>query len=483
MKRSKRLIVLAAILAVTCTATFAVTKYETKQEKIKNSDEIILEIAADTVTSLSWEYDGDGLAFHRDDDSGWLYDEDEAFPVSEEKISDILSHFEAFGVSFVIENVEDYGQYGLDDPECTIHLTCDDAEYDIKLGAFSQMDEQRYIDIGDGNAYLVSEDPMDYLESELSAMILHDETPDFENVAGIEFSGKENYRITYAENSSATYNEDDVYFTEKGGTTVPLDTEHVTEYLDTISSLSLSDYVTYNATEEELESYGMDEPELSITVNYTYTDEDENEIADTYVLHISRNPKELADAEEAIAKNTDNTDDSTGEDELSSVTKYVRIGDSQIIYELDSTAYDTLAAASYDDLRHKEVFWGDSDILTQIDITLEGESHTLTSVSEEENDDSDHVWYYGEEEVDIAELENELAGLTADSFTDEAASQKEEISLTLYLENENFPQVTIELYRYDGSYCLAVVDGESVSLVKRSDVMDFVEAVQAIVLN
>ena len=55
--------------------------------------------------------------------------------------------------------------------------------------------------------------------------------------------------------------------------------------------------------------------------------------------------------------------------------------------------------------------------------------------------------------------------------------------MTVYLDNENFPQVKIQLYRYDGSSCLAVVDGETVSLVSRSSVMELVEAVQAIVLN
>ena len=46
-----------------------------------------------------------------------------------------------------------------------------------------------------------------------------------------------------------------------------------------------------------------------------------------------------------------------------------------------------------------------------------------------------------------------------------------------------FPEIEIILYRYDGSNCLAVIDGESVSLVPRASVMELVETVQAIVLN
>ena len=39
------------------------------------------------------------------------------------------------------------------------------------------------------------------------------------------------------------------------------------------------------------------------------------------------------------------------------------------------------------------------------------------------------------------------------------------------------------LYRYDGEYCLAEVDGEPVSLVPRSQAVDLTEAVHGIVLS
>ena len=131
MKRSKRLIALAVLLLAVSGATFGLTKYETKKEEIQTSDAIILEIPADSVTSLSWKTDNasgggadteesstldstastssdttasnkntsseasdipvtaaqkkaleataeEGLSFHKSED-GWVYDEDENF--------------------------------------------------------------------------------------------------------------------------------------------------------------------------------------------------------------------------------------------------------------------------------------------------------------------------------------------------------------------------------------------------------------------
>ena len=500
MKRFKKLGILLGVLVVACIATFALTHYEEKQEEIRNSDEVILEIPTDSVTSLSWEYAEEGnLAFHKGED-GWLYDEDEYFPVDEEKVNDILSEFEAFGVSFIIENVEDYSQYGLDEPDCTFHIGTEDATYDIKLGNFSKMDEQRYIDIGDGNVYLVSEDPMDYVSASLSDMILDDDTPGFENVVDIRFEGSENYMIQRLEETNYSYSDNDVYFTQKNGEYLPLDKSAVTQYLNTITSLDLLTYVTYNATEEELASYGLDNPELTVTVNYTQTDQaskDQEQIPGTCIIHISRNPDELAAAEEAEAK---------GEN-AEAVSMYVRIGDSQLVYSLDSVDYGILSDASYDDLRHQEVFWADFADVTQIDITLEDADHTLIS---ELNDDEEREWYYQTEEMrisaaeettepadetaetvaieepealDLTDFEDSLSALSANSFTTEAPTEKEEIRFTLHLDNETFPTVEIVLYRYNGTECLAVVDGESVSLVPRSSVMELVEAVQTIVLS
>ncbi|MBQ7001231.1 MAG: DUF4340 domain-containing protein [Oscillospiraceae bacterium] len=500
MKRFKKLGVLLGILVVVCIATFALTHYEEEQEQIKNSDEIILQIPADTVISLSWEYAEEGnLAFHKGED-GWLYDEDEYFPVSEEKVNDILSEFEAFGVTFIIENVTDYSQYGLDEPEMTFHIGTEETSYDIKLGAFSTMDQQRYIDISDGNVYLVSEDPMDYVSASLSDMILDDDTPGFENVVDIRFEGTENYMIQRLEDTNYSYSDDDVYFTQKNGEYLPLDKSAVTQYLNTITSLDLLTYVTYNATEEELTEYGLDEPELTVTVNYTQMDqasEDQEQIPGTCVIHISRNPEELAAAEEAEAK---------GEN-AEAVSMYVRVGDSQIVYDLDSVDYGILSDASYDDLRHQEVFWADFADVTQIDITLEDTEHTLIS---ELDDDEERVWYYQTEEIlaeateettedaeetteteaieepetlDLTDFEDSLNALSANSFTAEIPTEKEEIRFTLHLDNESFPTVEIVLYRYSGTECLAVVDGESVSLVPRASVMELVEAVQTIVLS
>ena len=130
-------------------------------------------------------------------------------------------------------------------------------------------------------------------------------------------------------------------------------------------------------------------------------------------------------------------------------------------------------------LRHKEIIWADFADIRQVDVSLEDTVYQLTSKEEK----GERIYYYEDEKVEIDDFLNALEHVRADSFTAEQPTQKKEIGLTIYLDNENVPEVDIELYRYDGSYCLAAVDGEPVSLVARSDVMDLAEAVYGIVLN
>lgn len=469
MSRSKKLCVLLGLLAVFCGATLILLQVEEQKEKIKNSEDVILELPWESVTALSWEQDGKTLSFHKEDT--WLYDEDEAFPVSEERVHELLEQFEAFGVSFIIEDVEDYGQYGLEKPVCTIDLEAGEESWQIQLGDYSKMDSKRYVSIGDGNVYLVNNDPLDQFDITLNSMIDNDDIPYWDHVSEIKFEGEETYSAVYQEDSGSTYSDQDVYFVRRDGKDTPLDTNRVESYLWLIRSMDLNNYVSYNAAEEELAQYGLDAPGLTVTVDYTAEDEDGE--TGTFVLHISRDLEAKQAAEQA-------EQDGQEEDEAEKLSAaYVRVGNSKIIYEISGDRYEALMDAFYDDLRHQEVFWADFDGVYQIDVSLEGTDYTMTS---EKNGD-ERVWSYQEEEIDITDLRSTLENLTAEKFTNEAPSRKEEISLTVYLTNESIPEVHITLYRYNGAHCLAAVDGRSVSLVQRSAAVDFIEAVRTIVLK
>lgn len=460
MGKTKKLCLLLGVLVLVCGAAALVSRVRQHQEDIRSGTATVLTLDTSTVTALSWEYGENSFSFHKD--GAWIYDADEAFPVDQAEIGTLLGQFEQFTADFTIEGAEDLSQYGLDDPTCAIHIETETADYDILLGDYSQMDQQRYVSIGDGNVYLASSDPLDVYNVLLAGLIQNDETPDFDGVTAIRFTGADSYTVTYQADNTASYSAEDVYFTTLNGKTLALDSSLVNGYLSAITYLNLTDYMTYTADGDALAIYGLDDPELTVSVDYTVTDEDGAETAETFTLALSRDPEQRE-------KDDDDQD----------VTAYVRIGDSAIIYQITADEYNSLMAATRSDLRHQEILWANFTDIQQVDVTLEGQTYTLTV---EANGD-EHVWYYGEEKLSIGDFQSALTGLTAAAFTTEQPSGKEELRLTVTLDNENVPSVEIAIYRYDGSFCLVTVDGTPTALVSRSAAMDLVEAVNAIVLN
>ena len=470
MRKQAKLYALLGVLLAVCIAAFAVSRYEEKKEQIKNSGEVILEIPTDSVTALSWTNESGTFSFTKDET--WVYDEDNAFPADEEKINDLLEQFTSFAAAFAIDDVEDYAQYGLDEPICTIRITAGEESYTVELGDFSKMDEQRYISIGDGKAYLVSHDPLEEFDAVLRDMILDDTIPEFDIAEQIEFSGSENYTIIRDETGKSIC-ADDIYFADGQ----PLDTDNIDTLLSEIRSISLANYASYNVTDEELTTFGLDDPELTIKMEYSTRDNDGNvEDSGTLLLRISRNPEEAAAYEEAALK---------GEDDLPDVTCYARVGQSQIVYEISQSVYDQLTAVSYDTLRHQKLFTADFDTVTSIDVALSGENYTFTYNPPEDKDDeeAEGTWTYNGEEFDVYDLKTALRAISASSFTDETPTGQEEISLTVHLDNEDFPTFTLTLYRLDGTNCIATVDGKAVALVSRSKTVDLIEAVNELILG
>lgn len=505
MHRSKRLLILVGVLAVVCAAAFLATRVQEQQEQVEASGETVLAIDAGNVASLAWTSGEAEYAFHKD--GTWIYDADEAFPVSAEALEELLAPFSSFNAAFVIRDVTDYAQYGLEEPECTIEIGTADASYTIALGDMSAMDDQRYVSIGDGNVYLAVTDPMDAFAVELSDLIDNDEIPQMDTVTALSLTGAVEESIAYVEAGGPSYSDEDVYFLQSGEESLPLDTDLVEDYLGGIRSLVLTDYATYNATEIELASFGLNDPALTVTVEYEQQAEAAEEGAEpettagALALHIGRVEEE---AEESAEETEESAEDAQGGEETAQeeaqYAYYLRVGDSQIVYNLSDADGEALFAASYDDLRHRQLFWGDFDDVTQATILLDNQTYTLTAQTAETDEtadaaagsaeptaaaeeDAEITWTCNGETVDVTGIRDKLAALTAEAFTEEAPADQLEISLTLDLNDEDVPQVRIQLYRYDGASCLAVLDGEPAALVAREDVVDLMEAVRTLLLG
>lgn len=484
MKRKTRLIILCCLLAVAVGAAVGLSLYSEEAEQIAESGEVVFELPVDEVTALSWEYtdeEGETVSLAFTNNGGWSYDGDASFPVDGEALTELLDYFAAMPAAFVIEDVTDYGQYGLEEPLCTINITAGETEYEIALGDYSELDYQRYLSLGDGRAYLVNDDPMELYKITLDDLMLDDTIPAFVDVERVEFSGAENYVIERDENGGS-YRAGDVYYTENGEV---LDTDSVNDFVTYIAALGLEDYYTYDATETELAETGLDEPELTVTIDYPESGEEDAEIL-TFTISFSRSATvKLTDWDEVLAALEEESEDAeeTAEPTDEDAAAYLRVGESAIIYEIGYDTFKAIMACSYDDLRHTEIFPAEVEDVASLSVTLDGGTYEFTTTPPEgaEAEDEGTQWYYEGEETGVTDISTALAALSASRFDGGGASGEEEISLRATLASGD--EIALRLYRADGESCYAEVDGEGIGYVPRRQAVDLIEAVNAVVLG
>lgn len=484
MKRQTRLIALFCVLAVAVGAAVGLSLYSEEAEQIAESGEVVFELPVDEVTALSWEYtdeEGETVSLAFTNNGGWSYDGDASFPVDGEALTELLDYFAAMPAAFVIEDVTDYGQYGLEEPLCTINITAGETEYEIALGDYSELDYQRYLSLGDRKVYLVNDDPMELYRLTLDDLMLDDTIPAFVDVERVEFSGAENYVIERDENGGS-YRAGDVYYTENGEV---LDTDSVNDFVTYIAALGLEDYYTYDATQADLAETGLDEPELTVTIDYPESGEEDAEIL-TFTISFSRSATDkLTDWDEVLAALEEESEDAeeTAEPTDEDAVAYLRVGESAIIYEIGYDTFKAIMACSYDYLRHTEIFPAEVEDVTALSVTLDGGTYEFTTTPPEgaEAEDEGTQWYYEGEETGVTDIGTALAALSASRFDGGGASGEEEISLRATLASGD--EIALRLYRADGESCYAEVDGEGIGYVPRSQAVDLIEAVNAVVLG
>ena len=77
---------------------------------------------------------------------------------------------------------------------------------------------------------------------------------------------------------------------------------------------------------------------------------------------------------------------------------------------------------------------------------------------------------------------NALENLTSAESPGKKTDGQQGISLTLHLDNEDFPEITITLFRHGGIQYPETVNGKIVAYISRSEAVELMEVVRTLVL-
>lgn len=288
MKKKKgKIIALAAmlcVLGVLVGATFALKHYNKVQEEEKNKDTsvVVIDKSSLTVTSAEITTKAGRLSFSYVNDE-WVYDDDEHFPVNQEKLSDIAQTLSKISASVEIapDRQGTEAEYGLDAPGVRAVATFSDGTSVTYLfGDINSYKNCQYLSVsGDDNVYLTETSVAETLAAKLDDLCRSEAFP--LTADGIKSTDVKEITLKTADGKTNTVN----------------DSDGIDELLGYVKVLNLTSRATYYANAEDMSSeYGIDASSATVTVNYvkstTYTDEDGNDYTGSddvsYTLRIGK---------------------------------------------------------------------------------------------------------------------------------------------------------------------------------------------------
>lgn len=359
----------------------------------------------------------------------------------------MLASLSSLAATQEITAPEDTAQYGLDEPVLTVTLTLDE-EITLTFGDETTMGGERYVSTGDGNVYLVDSAITSPFSYGLYDLIEFESVPDMSDTVSLTVeSDTQSYTIEHITEDAPEYTDYYEWFLVTDDGYLTLDNTSARGVVSGVTGVSWQQCVSYNATGDDLAEYGLDTPSATATVRYIYTEEDEDgnetEYETTFTLELG-----------------DYTEDGV----------YARIADSEMVYIAEASVLDNLLDLMPEtDMLPTEPVRLTLDDVTGFDVTVDGETYSVTITRETVYDDDGNA----AEEVtytlaDGTELDTEtvdgalstLNGMTGDgTATDRSGTEL--ASFTFYQEREGYETVTLSFKTYNSSDCLTTLNGET----------------------
>lgn len=163
-KQRKQLIFLLVILLILAAAIPGV-RYLTERQKEKSAEEeraeqeskILIDTAYEDLVRFSYDYEGVNYSFEKAEDT-WHATDDPERNLKEDSIKNILSGVTPLYIQQTIENVTDFSQYGLDQPERTITFETASASYILHVGDYNSLTGTYYVSMpSESRVYVVEQ--------------------------------------------------------------------------------------------------------------------------------------------------------------------------------------------------------------------------------------------------------------------------------------------------------------------------------------
>ena len=294
-KKNRGILILVIVLVLLLAVYFGLRAWNASQEEKEEAEQEaatvhVTDTAAEDIVSLKFNVGNGDLEFSKEDDK-WYYTPDKDFPLQQSYPAEAAGSITA---DRELTDGDSLDAYGLDDPAYTVEYT--DAEGNVTELLFGDMtgDDYYVMISGSDTVYTVSSSVIDALNYSLEDMAQLDDYPSIG-------SGNLVKEVITQNGETTTYDSEDED-----------QAEDIAAVAGGLGAVTLSEAADYSVEDEDLDMYGLDE-ESRITVEATYTQDDEEQLLTLYI----------------------GNEDGNG-------NRYVMINDSRIVYLISDEICDNI---------------------------------------------------------------------------------------------------------------------------------------------
>ena len=268
MKKNKGLFILIAVLVVLLGVYFGLQSWNKSktEEKEKEEEAAVVHVtdtAAEDIVSMKFDVGNGEMSFAKEDGT-WSYTPDPDFPLAQSYPGTMAEAVGNITAERELSDGDELADYGLDEPVYTVGYT--DADGNVTDVYFGNMTgDNYYVTVGDeGKVYTVASTVLDSFNYTLDDIAQLDTYPSIG-------SGNLMKEVITRDGETTTYDSEDED-----------QEEDIAAVAGGLGAVTLSEAADYSVEDADLAGFGLDE-DSRITVEATYTNDDEEEVLTLYI--------------------------------------------------------------------------------------------------------------------------------------------------------------------------------------------------------
>lgn len=285
MKKNTRTLIILGVVLVICIGAYIGVSLYTKQQASISSGEIestvLYAVGRSAPVSISYENEGKTLAFELENDK-WVVADNVDFPLKQSSLTQIASALTGLSAIRSLDMTMPLSTYGLDNPAMTL-TAADSAGNAFKLLIGSQNSDYYYAMTEGGNQiYTIASTLVGYLNTDIMSMIILDTLPSLsettmdtirlgDGAASLTLDKHKNKdgSYTWFVIEGTTYTSADEVVLPPGAERSP--EKYISNAVTGLGSARFTSCAAFRPTADDLKAYGLDVPQITVTVDYTTT--------------------------------------------------------------------------------------------------------------------------------------------------------------------------------------------------------------------